>query len=179
MNTPTTGPSGRTLIIAGVAFALLGVAAIAVPATASIAIEQFVAGLLLFWGAAGIGLGLSLRPAPEWRITTAIFTGILALGGIFLLYPADGVQTMTMLLVALFLLEGVASTVMALSLRQSLPNWSMMLLSGLAAIVVGLLIMANWPLSATWTLGLMAGLNFLSTGVALAAIGLSLTKDRP
>ena len=173
----TSGPdsfppfSRQGLTLSGAAFLALGLAAIAVPAWATIAVEHLVAALLLVWGAAGIGFSLSLRPAAEWRMTAALFAGVLVLGAIFLIFPRNGIATMTMLLVAVFLIEGVASLTIGLGLRNQLPGWTLLVMSGVASLALGILILSGWPGSAAWTLGLLTGINFLSNGVTLILLG--------
>lgn len=169
-------PMGRLTAI-GLVFVVFGLLATAVPAWATIAVEQLVAGLLLVWGAAGLGFGLSLRPHPEWRMTTALFVLVLALGTIFLGFPQDGVQTMTMLLIAVYLIQGAASISVGLGLRGKVGGWGVLLLSGLASLVIGLLILSGWPGTAAWTLGLLTGLNFLTNGIALILLGRGLDGD--
>ncbi|MFN6006370.1 MAG: HdeD family acid-resistance protein [Paracoccaceae bacterium] len=159
----------------GLFFVVLGLLATALPAWATIAVEQLVAVLLLVWGAAGLGFGLSLRPNPEWRMTTALFVLVLALGMIFLVFPQDGVQTMTMLLIAVYLIQGAASISVGLGLRGKVRAWGLLLLSGVASLVLGLLILTGWPGTAAWTLGMLTGLNFLANGIALILLGRDLS----
>ena len=170
---PASGPLrplGKMTAI-GLLFVILGLLATALPAWATLAVEQVVAGLLLVWGAAGLGFGLSLRPNPEWRMTTALFVLVLALGAIFLVFPQDGVQTMTMLLIAVYLLQAAASISVGLGMRGKVRAWGLLLLSGLASLGLGILILTGWPGTAAWTLGLVTGLNFLTTGIALILLG--------
>lgn len=172
-NSPGSGPlrpMGK-LTVVGLLFVVLGVLATALPAWATIAVEQLVAVLLLVWGAAGIGFGLSLRPNPEWRMTTALFGMVLVLGAIFLVFPQDGVETMTMLLIAVFLIDGAASISIGIGLRKAGRPWGLLVLSGIAALLLGGLILTGWPGAAAWTLGLLTGLNFLTNGIALILIG--------
>ena len=161
----------RNLIWTGAVFLVIGLLAIAIPAWATIAVEQLVAALLLVWGGAGIGFALSMRPASEWRVTAALFAGVLALGAIFLIFPRDGVETMTMLLVAVFLIEGIVTVTIGFGMRQALPNWGFLAMSGLTSLVLGALILTGWPGSAAWTLGLLTGINFLSNGITLILLG--------
>lgn len=167
-------PMGKLTAI-GLIFVILGLLATALPAWATIAVEQLVAVLLLVWGAAGLGFGLSLRPNPEWRMTTALFVLVLALGAIFLAFPQDGVQTMTMLLIAVYLIQGAASISVGLGLRGKVRAWGLLLLSGVASLVLGLLILTGWPGTAAWTLGMLTGLNFLANGIALILLGRDLS----
>ena len=178
---PASGPQrpmGK-LTATGLLFVILRLLATALPAWATLAVEQLVAVLLLFRGAAGLGFGLSLHPNPEWRMTTALFALVLALGAIFLVFPQDGVQTMTMLLIAVYLIQGAASISVGLGLRGKMRSWGLLVLSGLASLVLGLLILTGWPGTAAWTLGMLTGLNFLTNGLAMILLGRGLGGKRP
>lgn len=168
-NAPTNSPqrpSGNLTAI-GLLFIILGLLAIGLPAWATVAVEQLVAMLLLFWGAAGFAFGLSLHPNPDARMTVALFALVLALGAIFLIFPRDGAETMIMLLIAVFLIQGAASISVGIGLRRVTHHWGIPVLSGLASVLLGALIVTGWPGTAAWTLGLLTGMNFLTTGIAL------------
>lgn len=169
--TPRLPFSPRGLIWTGAVFVVLGLAAVALPVAATIAVEQLVAALLLVWGAAGIGFAAAMRPAPEWRMTAALFAGILLLGAVFLVFPRNGIETMTMLLVAVFLVEGVVALTIGLGMRKLIQAWGLLVMSGLASLALGVLILGGWPGTAAWMLGLLTGLNFLSNGATLILLG--------
>ena len=78
---------------------------------------------------------------------------------------------MTMLLVTVFLIEGIATVTIGFGMRQTLPNWGVLVMSGLASLVLGVSILTGWPGSAAWTLGLLTGINFLSNGITLILLG--------
>jgi uncharacterized membrane protein HdeD (DUF308 family) len=173
------GGSPHSLILVGGIFIILGFMAIALPIWATLAVEQLVAGLLLVWGAAGIGFALSMRPLSEWLFTAVTFAMILVIGALFLVVPQDGVATLTFILIAAFLIEGVVSILFALRLREVMPQWGWMLFSGLAALVFGLMILSGWPGTGAWTLGLFVGLNFLTSGISLIALAVAIrSADR-
>jgi uncharacterized membrane protein HdeD (DUF308 family) len=46
------------------------------------------------------------------------------------------------------------------------PGWVWMLLSGIVAIAVGVLLIANLPSSAAWAIGLLVGINLIMSGFA-------------
>ena len=163
--------SSRGVTWTGAVFLALGLAAIALPAWATVAVEQLVAFLLLVWGAAGIGFALAMRPVAEWRLTAALFAGVLMLGAIFLIFPRSGIETMTMLLVAVFLIEGIAILTIGFGMQGLVPNWGFVVASGLASLGLGVLILTGWPGTAAWTLGLLISINFLSNGIMLIGLG--------
>lgn len=155
---------------AGLVFVLMGLLAILAPAVATLAIGLLVAILLLLWGAAGIAWALSMRPQREWLPVLVLSLMVLALGLIFLLRPGVGVETLTTLLVVVLLAEGLGSILLALRLRALLPRWGWMAASGAASLLLALVILSGWPGTAAWTLGLLLGINFLTTGLALVLL---------
>lgn len=163
----------KVLIAMGLCLLVLGVAAMAVPAVATIAVEQIVAGLLLISGAAGIGFAVSLRPAMEWRMTVVLFGMLMALGFLFLLSPEDGTLTLTMLLALVFIVQGCAAISIGIGLRKTEKSWCLLVLSGMAPIGMACLIVSRWPDTATWVLGLLTGFNLAVNGSALLIMGLA------
>jgi uncharacterized membrane protein HdeD (DUF308 family) len=62
--------------------------------------------------------------------------------------------------------------IMAIRVRPH-EGWSWLLLSGLIAIAVGLVIGFGLPGSATWAIGLLVGVNLLSTGISFITLALA------
>jgi uncharacterized membrane protein/uncharacterized membrane protein HdeD (DUF308 family) len=141
-----------------------------VPAAATLAVTLLVAATLLFWGGLGVWMSLSLRDLPEWKLSAAAFGLVAALGLAFLVFPGVGAEVMTLFVVAGFLIEGVFSILFALRLSGRASGWGWMAASGAAALVLGLVVLIGWPDTATWLLGLLIGVNFLTTGAALLAL---------
>ena len=52
-------------------------------------------------------------------------------------------------------------------------GWGWLLISGLIAIAVGVMIAAQLPSSADWAIGLLTGINLLSTGVSFVVLALA------
>jgi uncharacterized membrane protein HdeD (DUF308 family) len=82
--------------------------------------------------------------------------------------PLQGVLTLTMMLIALFILEGVVALFMAFELRKHMQNWGWTLFKGVIDLWLAFLIWSGWPGSATWAIGLLVGINMLFFGISLA-----------
>lgn len=160
----------RHLKAVGIVFIVIGILAVLLPGLASFAVEQMIAWMLVFWGAAGCAMAFSLRGHPEWRGAGLLFVLVLALGMVLALFPGAGIATLTMVLVAIILAEGILSVALGLRLRGRLPKSGWLIFSGACGIALGLMVLSGWSGARTWLLGLMAGLNFLTTGVSLAMI---------
>jgi uncharacterized membrane protein HdeD (DUF308 family) len=157
----------------GIVLIVAGVAAIAFPLLSTIATKIALGWIFLVAGALLVVHAFSIQ---QWRgFILGLLVGALYVvaGGWLAFFPFTGIITLTILLAALFLAEGVLEVIMAVRVRPH-EGWVWLLLSGLIAVAVGVMIAAELPSSAAWALGLLAGINLISTGwgfVFLAIVG--------
>jgi len=156
----------------GVVLLIAGVAAVAFPLLSTIAAKIALGWIFLVGGAVLVIHAFSIQ---QWRgFLLSLLIGVLYLvaGGWLAFFPFTGIITLTLLLAALFFTEGVLEVIMAVRVRPH-EGWVWLLLSGLVAIAVGVLIAAELPSSATWAIGLLAGINLLTTGVSFVVLALA------
>jgi uncharacterized membrane protein HdeD (DUF308 family) len=156
----------------GIVLLLAGVAAIAFPLLSTIATKIMLGWIFLV---SGVLLVIHAFSIQQWRgFLVGLLLGVLYLvaGGWLAFFPFAGIITLTVLLAALFLAEGVLEVVMAVRVRPH-EGWGWLLLSGLVAIAVGALIALGLPSSAGWAIGLLAGVNLISTGVSFIVLALA------
>lgn len=103
--------------------------------------------------------------------------GVLSLlvGIVLVADPLAGAIPLTLLVAVLFLATGVAKTMFALALRP-LDGWVWVLASGLVSVVLGVMIFAGLPATATTILGLLLGIELVSNGVLFLFVALGLRK---
>ena len=90
--------------------------------------------------------------------------------GVFLMVnPASGAVALTLLVGGIFVFQGASEIVLAFEMRPS-GAWLSMALSGIASIAMALLIMTGWPAISAVVLGILLGVNFISTGLAYIMI---------
>jgi len=101
----------------------------------------------------------------------------LFVGVLLLWHPVEGVVSLTLVLVAFFISEGVFQIATATVYRSAFPDpWGWMLFSGIIDIVLAGLIIAGWPGTFSWALGLMVGVNLISSGVAIMMVASATRK---
>ena len=166
--------NNRVLNSLGVLFIILGVLAILLPFAAALTIELIIGSLLVAGSLIQIVHAVHLH--QEKGFWAALFTGILFLmvGIMLLAHPLRGVITLTLLLAIFFILEGIFKICAAIQWRDT-GNWSWMLISGILALVIGLLVWSQWPGSASWVIGLFLGIDLIFGG--LSFVMLSAAKD--
>jgi len=98
----------------------------------------------------------------------------LVLGYLFLTQPATAAAVITLFLACLFFVGG--SFRIFASLTSQFPGWGWSLFSGLINVVLGVLLINQWPFDALWFIGFCVGLELLFRGWFWMMLGLSLRK---
>jgi uncharacterized membrane protein HdeD (DUF308 family) len=169
-------------LVQGIIMVVLGLLALARPMIATLAVEIFAGWLFLVGGIVGLaGIFTAWKtPGFVWGLIRAVMAILI---GILLLWrPLAGVLTLTLLLAAFFVAQGVAQIIASLSQRAALPgSWAWVLVSGVIDLILAAIIISGWPGTAAWVLGLLVGVNLLMSGVALVttAIACRSVADAP
>ena len=163
----------KLFLVQGIVMMVLGFLAVAEPNVATLAVTLFVGWLFLIAGVFRAALAWHSRQMPgfAWAMLTALLS--IVLGLILILRPLAGVLTLTMVLVAFFIVEGIASILGAIEHRQHLRSWVWVLFSGVVDLLLAYLIWAGWPSSADWAIGLLVGINMLFFGLSLVMTALA------
>jgi uncharacterized membrane protein HdeD (DUF308 family) len=172
--TTTVRAHWKAYLIEGILLVVLGFAAMVVPVMASLAVTVFLGWMFLISGVAGLAMTFWARRSPGlwWSLISGLL-GIAA-GIVLLAKPAQGMLTLTFVVGAYFLAEGVASIMYALQHRKELSaRWSWMLFSGAMDILIAFMIISGLPGSAEWALGLLVGINMIIGGSSLIGMALA------
>jgi len=176
----TVGHHWVLFLSEGIALLILGTLAIIVPALASLAATLILGWILLLSGIVGLIATIRARHAPGlwWSLISALI-GVVA-GALLLGWPLRGMFSLTTVLIAFLILEGVVSILYALEHRRGLSGrWSWMLASGILDLVLGGILLAGLPGSAVWALGIIIGINMLFGGWALIVMALAARANAP
>jgi uncharacterized membrane protein HdeD (DUF308 family) len=160
-------------LVEGILLLILGVIALALPPVATLGLTIVFGWLFLVSGVMGLITTFWARHAPGfgWSLVSAVL-GIGA-GLILLARPVSGAVSLTVLLIAFFVAEGVASVMYAVEhRRQHSGAWSWMLFSGIIDLMLAAVIFTGLPGSAAWALGVLVGINMIFGGTALIAMAL-------
>jgi uncharacterized membrane protein HdeD (DUF308 family) len=160
-------------LIEGIILVILGLAAVAIPPLATLAVELLFGWLFLVSGIVGLITTLWMRsPTGLWWSLLSAIIGIAA-GVVLLLWPLSGILSLTFVLIAFFVVEGVSSIMFALEHKRELSGrWGWMLTSGIVDLLLAAIILSGLPGSSAWALGLLVGVNMIFGGWALVAMAL-------
>ena len=162
----------RLLIVEGMALVLLGLAAVAVPIFATLALELFFGSLLLLSGIVGAATTLinGRSTGFAWSLISAVVA--ITAGVMLLRWPLSGAMSLTMILSVFLLLKGFASIMFSLEHRRVRSrSWQFMLASGAIDLALAVMIIMGLPGTSLWAIGLLLGINMIFGGCALLAMG--------
>jgi uncharacterized membrane protein HdeD (DUF308 family) len=165
-------------LIEGIILVVLGLAAIVLPVIATLAFTLVIGWLFLISGGVGLVTTFWMRSAPGfwWALVSAVVA--LAAGIILLRWPISGSVSLTLVLIAFFVIEGIATIFYAIDHRAQLSGrWGWMLSSGIVDLILAGIIFAGLPGTAAWALGLLVGINMVFGGTAM--IGMALAAREP
>ncbi len=161
----TAGESRRTMMGAGAIIAVLGILAVLFPFVTGISLSILLGALLVVGALVHVAHAFS----GGWKrfVAQGLLAVIYAVAGIALMAnPVVGLTTLTIILVAFLLADGILEIVMGYRLRGE-RGGSSLIVSGVLALVIAGLIWAGFPSSALWAVGLLFGVNLLVTGVSM------------
>lgn len=168
----------KAFLFEGILLAVLGIAALILPPLASLAITIFLGWIFLVSGIGGLIVTYWARSTPGfwWSLISAALA-VLA-GMLLLARPIQAVLTLTIVLGAYFLAEGVATIMYALEHRRELSGrWSWLLISGLVDIAISFMVITGLPSTAEWAIGILVGINLLFGGATLIGMALAARKS--
>jgi len=136
--------------------------------------------LFLFSGVIGLATTFMMRGAPGFW--WALISGLIGIGAgvVLLMSPASGAVSLTLVLIAFFIVEGVATIMYAVAHRAQLAERSgWMMFSGVVDLVLAVMILMGLPSSATWAIGLLVGINMIFGGGAMIGMALAAKNSQP
>ncbi len=163
--------NARPVFICASVLTLLGILAIVLPQVATLATVLFIGWLLLIAGISGLYVTIQGRNIFNWRSMGVLFLLTVIAGLIMVFRPESGIHVLTALLAILFFIEGIVYTAVGIQFRQVFMAWKWMVASGVASLLFAVLILIGWPETTGIVIGLLVGINFLTSGFSLFMLG--------
>jgi len=155
--------SSGMLLWLGSAMVALGMAAIIFPVISTLVAALLTGWVFLISGAIMLMGSFSIHGTGPF-FGALLFSLLSIAAGVFLLFnPLAGAVALTLLIGIVFMVQGAFELFFAFELRPH-PGWTAMLISGLASVVMAVLILATWPTISLIVLGILLGVNFISSG---------------
>jgi uncharacterized membrane protein HdeD (DUF308 family) len=167
--------SWKALMTVGVLAILVGCVAIVVPEVAAVGTAIFIGWILLIAGAFLVAAAFSAHSIGT-VVLRLLWAAVTVIVGLWLIVePHNGTLTLTLVLGIYFLFMGLTRIAVAFAARGQ-QNAGLVGLSGVAGLLIGILVLAKFPSSADWAIGLLVGIDLIFAGWTLTSVAL-LGKD--
>ena len=159
----------RRFVVLGAALIALGVVALG-----SVGITTMTSVFVFGWILIVAGI---LETVHAWRIrgwsgfTRHLLGGVLSfvVGGLIVTNPAAGMLSLTLLMAAFFIVDGIFRIAMVLAFRFPGRGWAVA--GGIVTVALGTMIATEWPVSAVWVIGTFLGIDLIFDGWSLVMAG--------
>ncbi|MBK3403260.1 DUF308 domain-containing protein [Methylorubrum populi] len=171
----TAGRSRWWFIGAGTLLLLLGIAGLFMVVTLTIASTIWYGALLLTAGIVEVVEALmNPREAQAWRSRAVRFlAGLLYLfGGLYAVFrPLEASLALTLVLGATLIASGMARAIWGVA-HETKASRSAVILFAMLSVLLGAALIAQWPYSGLWSIGLFVSCDLLAAGLSWLWIGL-------
>jgi len=167
MNTETAiieelGKKWGWLLALGILMVILGTVGLGATFALTLATVTFFAILVL------IGGGVQLVDAFHhrgWQLFGKLLVALLYffVGATMLTDPLLASATLTLMIAWALLFIGFMRIIAAFQMK-GMPGWVWTLIGGIAAIVLGIMIMNKWPVSGLWVIGMFVAIELIFNG---------------
>ena len=163
----------KWLMVIGILTLLLGIVGMGMNISMTM-VSIFVVGLFLFFG--GVLHLIDVFIVEGWKKKfSAGLIGVMYViaGGLMIKYPAASAAWFTLFVAAFFIVIGIFRLTLGFSLRKEGKGWVWTVISGVAAVLIGILIYAEWPVSGLWVIGLFVSIELIMQGVSTITVALA------
>ena len=181
---PRAGPDTAPLrakwgwiVALGVVYSIAGFIALGSVAMATV-VSVFVVGVMMI--VAGVAEVISAFQIKSWgKFLLWVLLGLLYVVAGFVTFqnPLLAAVLLTLILGASLVASGIMRIILAFSMKRETP-WIWVALSGAITLLLGLLILARWPVSSLYILGLFLGIDLIMAGAGWIGIGFGLRRSR-
>ncbi|MFG2988868.1 HdeD family acid-resistance protein [Streptomyces sp. NPDC048257] len=154
----------------GVVLVLAGLVGLVYTGVATLTSMFLFGWLLLIGGAVGLVQAVQSRKSNYFWLAVVVAAINLAAGFVILRRPEASAEALTMFAALLFLVGGLFRLVGALVVRGS--HFGLAIVQGAFGLLLGFLILSNWPGNSLYVIGTFFSLALLFDGLSLVAMGM-------
>lgn len=160
----------------GIGIAIAGVLAVISPLIAGLSVTIAVGVLLIVSGVSRLFLAFKMGSFGRGLLMFVLGVLTLLAGGYLVARPGMGLATLTLFLAAYLFVDGAFEIIYAFRLRP-IKGWGWTLFSGVASLVLGIMIWRQFPVSGMWAVGTLAGIHMIFAGSSIAALSRAARSD--
>jgi uncharacterized membrane protein HdeD (DUF308 family) len=156
----------RTLKIMGIAAVVLGVLVMLVPGVVGFSIAIIIGVLVTLGGILRITWAFRAATLGKGLIMLAVGGLTLVAGLAMVIHPVIASGMLTIILAAYFMADGAAE-ISAGFLSKPLAGWRWLVFAGIISIILGVMIISQFPLAGAWAVGILLGIKLLFVGLVI------------
>ena len=164
------------IVALGVVYVIAGFIALGSVVLATVA-SVLVVGIMMI--VAGVAEVINAFQIKTWgKFLLWVLLGVLYIVAGFITFdnPLFAAVLLTLLLGASLIASGVMRIFLAFSMKSEMP-WVWVALSGIVTLLLGLLIVARWPINSVYILGLFLGIDLIIAGAGWIGLGFGLHRN--
>jgi uncharacterized membrane protein HdeD (DUF308 family) len=166
------------IVALGVVYLVAGFIALGSVLTATV-VSVFLVGIMMI--IAGVAEVINAFEVRGWgKFLLWLLLGVLYIVAGFVTFenPLLAAAVLTLILGVALVASGIMRIILAFSVQREAP-WIWVLLSGAVTLLLGALILARWPVSSLYILGLFLGIDLIFAGAGWVGLGLGLRQRSP
>jgi uncharacterized membrane protein HdeD (DUF308 family) len=164
------------IIALGVIYVIAGLIALGSVVMATV-VSVLIVGIMML--IAGIAEVINAFQVKSWgKFVVWLLLGALYIIAGFVTFenPLLAAAILTLILGVALITSGITRIILAFSVKEGVP-WIWILVSGLITLLLGLIILAHWPVSSLYILGLFLGIDLVFAGAGWIGLGLGLRRS--
>jgi uncharacterized membrane protein HdeD (DUF308 family) len=163
------------IVALGVVYLLAGFIALGSVVVATVASVLVVGVMMIIAGVAEVFSAFQVKSWGKFLLWVLLGALYIIAGFVTFENPLLAAALLTLILGASLVASGIMRIVLAFSMKQETP-WIWILVSGVITLLLGLLILAHWPVSSLYILGLFLGIDLIMAGAAWVGLGFGLRR---
>ena len=170
--------SANRILLLGVVLLIIGLVAVVQPLMVEKGLLWIIGILMIIGGATQAIKGLTSKDGSNKSFNLVVGALFAVMGIVVLVCWFSLLAFFTVIIGILFLIQGFWTMIVAMSARQAQGHIAMLISGGLS-LIIAILILAKWPSSSEYAVGILFGINLIFYGAALLALGTTLRNVPP
>jgi uncharacterized membrane protein HdeD (DUF308 family) len=165
------------IVALGVVYLLAGFIALGSVVMATVASILVVGVMMIVAGVAEVFSAFQIKSWGKFLLWALLGVLYIIAGFVTFENPLLAAALLTLILGASLVASGIMRIILGFSMKRETP-WIWVLLSGVITLLLGLLILAHWPVSSLYILGVFLGIDLIMAGAAWIGLGFGLRRGR-
>jgi uncharacterized membrane protein HdeD (DUF308 family) len=164
------------IIALGIICVIAGIVALGSVVIATASTVLVVGVMMLIAGVAEVVSAFQVKTWGKFLLWLALGIIYIIAGFVTFENPLLAAAFLTLLLGLSLSVSGIMRLLLGFSMRRGTP-WPWVFLSGVITLLLGLVILAHWPISSLYILGMLLGIDLIFAGMSWIGLGFGLRRQ--